>query len=200
MVGPRMNNPPFWMSHKDRKGRPIPQVLLDAAQLVWPRVLWLTDRELKDTARAAEILEKAVCLVASIMRRKGPQERILNLESYLYWAAVRILNRTVEREKMIQFIDDLEPVVDPQTDSYRHRIGGTQKQLLIRQIMRYLDTRTRGMFLLRVKGCSWEQIGAFLGIKANNAAVTYNAGVERARQRILRDSPDKSKPATGGAR
>jgi DNA-directed RNA polymerase specialized sigma24 family protein len=200
MVGPRMNNPPFWMSHKDRKGRPIPQVLLDAAQLVWPRVLWLTDRELKDTARAAEILEKAVCLVASIMHRKGPQERILNLESYLYWAAVRILNRTVEREKMIQFIDDLEPVVDPQTDSYRHRIGGTQKQLLIRQVMRYLDTRTRGMFLLRVKGCSWEEIGAFLGIKANNAAVTYNAGIERARQRILRSRPGKSTPAAGGAR
>ena len=188
------------MSHKDRKGRPIPQVVLDAAQLVWPRVLWLTDRELKDTARAAEILEKAVCLVESIMHRKGPQERILNLESYLYWAAVRTLNRTVERENMIQFIDDLEPVVDPQTDSYRHRIGGAQKQLLIRQVMRYLDTRTRGMFLLRVKGYSWEQIGAFLGIKANNAAVTYNAGVEKARQRILRGRPDKSKPATGGAR
>ena len=188
------------MSHKDRKGRPIPQVLLDAAQLVWPRVLWLTERELKDTARAAEILDKAVCVVANIMRRKGPEERILDPESYLYWAAVRILNRTVGREKMIQFIDDLEPVVDPQTDSYRHRISGTQKQLLIKQIMRYMDDRTRGMFLLRVKGYSWEQIGAFLRIKANNAAVTYNAGVERARQRILRGRPDKSKPATGGAR
>lgn len=195
-----MNNPLFWMSHKDQKGRPIPQVLLDAAQLVWPRVLWLTERELKDTARAAEILEKAVCLVASIMRRKGPQERILNLESYLYWAAVRTLNRTVERDKMIQFIDDLEPVVDPQTDSYRHRISGTQKQLLIKQVMRYLDARTRRMFLLRVKGFSWENVGAFEGMKANHAAVAYNAGVEKARQRILKCRPGKTKPAAGGVR
>jgi hypothetical protein len=115
MVAPPKNDPPFWMSDKDRKGRSIPPVLLEAAQGVWPRVLWLTERDLKDTARAAEMLDKAVCVVARIMHRKAPQEQILDLESYLYWTAARILYRSVEREKILQFIDDLEPIAVSQT-------------------------------------------------------------------------------------
>lgn len=200
MVAPPKNNPPFWMPDKDRKGRSIPQSLLDVAQLVWPRVVYLTERELKDIGGAAEILEKAVCVVSRVMQRRGPDHRILDPESYLYWVAARILYKTVEREKMVQFIHDLEPVLQAKTGSYRDRMSGIQKQLLIRQIMRYMDTRTRGMFLLRVKGYSWEEIGEFLGMKANNAAVAYNAGVERARQRILSCRPGKSKPAAGGVR
>src|SRR5262245_31773461 len=200
MVGPSKNDPPFWMPDKDRKGRSIPKSLLDLAQVVWSRVVYLTERELKDTARAAEILETAVGVVSRVMQRRGPDHRILDPESYLYWAAARIVYRTLEREKMVQFIDDLEPVLHAQTGSYRSRMSGTEKQILIRQIMRYMDTRTRGMFLLRVKGFTWEQIGAFAGMKANPAAVAYNEGVERARHRILRSRPGKSKPAAGGVR
>jgi hypothetical protein len=66
--------------------------------------------------------------------------------------------------------------------------------------LRRHGTRMRGIFLLRVKGYSWEDVGAFLGMKANYAAVAYNEGVERARQRILRSRPGKSKPAAGGVR
>ena len=90
MVGPLKNDPPFWMSDKDRKGRSIPQSLLDLAQRVWSRVVYLTERELKDTARAAEILETAVGVVSRVMQRRGPDHRILDPESYLYWAAARI--------------------------------------------------------------------------------------------------------------
>ncbi len=200
MVGPSKNDPPFWMPDKDRKGRSIPRSLLDLAQLVWSRVVYLTERELKDTARAAEILETAVGVVSRLMQRRGPNHRILDPESYLYWAEARIVYRIVEREKMVQFIYDLEPVLQAKAGNYRNRMSGTQTQLLIRQIMRYMDARTRRMFLLRVKGFSWEQVGAFVGMKANHAAVAYNAGVERTRQRILRCRPGKTKPAAGGVR
>jgi DNA-directed RNA polymerase specialized sigma24 family protein len=188
------------MSDIDRRRRPISQALLDAAQLVWPRVLYLTERELKDTAWAAEILDRAVCVVSNIMYRKGPQERILDPESYLYWAAARILYRTVEREKMIQVIDDVEPVTVLKKGRYRDSLTGSRKKLLIKQVMRYMDTRTRRMFVLRVKGYSWAEVGKFLGITANNAAVHYNSGIERARQRILRGKTAKTKQAADGVR
>ena len=97
-------------------------------------------------------------------------------------------------------IADLEPVLQGQTASYRHRMSGTERHLLIGQIMRYMDIRTRGMFVLRVKGFTWEQVGAFTGMKANHAAVAYNEGVEKARQRILRSTPGRSKPAVGRVR
>ena len=200
MVDFSTNRPPFWMSATDRKGRPIPPSLLEIAQLVWPRFLWITERELKDTAQAAEILDRAVCVVARIMHRRGPQAGILDPASYLYWVAARILYRTIEREKMIQFIDDLEPILHPPTVAYRNRLSGTEKKILINQVLRYMDSRTRRIFLLRVLGHSWEQIGALLGISANNAAVTYNAGLGKTRQRIYRSNPGRSKPAAGGAR
>jgi RNA polymerase sigma factor (sigma-70 family) len=188
------------MPDKDRTGKPIPQSLLEAAQLVWPRVRYLAERELRDGAKAAEILEKAVYVVARVLERQSPQAGILNMDSYLYWAAARTLFRSVEREKMVQFIEDLEPVLQPKTGRYRDHIGGTQQQLLIRQIIRYMDSRTRSMFLLRVKGYTWEEVGRFLGIKANNAAVAYSTGVEKARQRILRCRTGHSKPAARGER
>ena len=173
---------------------------MDVVQLVWPRVLYLTERELMDTALAAEILDKAVCVVSHIIYRKGSQERILNPESYLYWVAARILYRTVERNKMIEVIDDLEPLALPKKGRYRDSLTGDRKKLLIKQIMRYMDTRTRRMYLLRVKGYSWAEIGELFGITANNAAVQFNAGVQRARQRILRRGITKRKPSAGEAR
>jgi hypothetical protein len=200
MIGSPKNDPPFWMSNTDRRGKPIPQVLLDAAQLIWPRVLFLTKRELKDTAWAAEILDKAVCVVSKIMYRKGPQERILDPESYLYWATARILYRAVERDKMIQVIDDLEPATVPKKGQYRDSLAGSRKKLLIKQVMKYMDTRTRRMFVLRVSGYSWAEVGKFSGITANNAAVQYNSGIERARQRILRYKTTQAKSAADGVR
>jgi len=200
MVDFSTNRPPFWMSDTDRFGRPVPPSLLGIAQLVWPRVLWITERELKDTARAAEILDRAVRVVARIIHRRGPQAGILDPESYLYWVAARILYRNIEREKMIQFIDDLEPILHPPTVAYRNRLSGTEKKILINQVVRYMDRRTRGIFLLRSSGHSWEQIGDLLGVSANNAAVTYHAGIQRTRHRIFRSRPGRSKPAASGAR
>src|SRR5262249_23799932 len=200
MANFRTTDPPFWTPGTDRKGRPVPQVLIEAAQHIWPRVLYLTERELKDKALGAEILDKAVCVVSNIMYRKGPQERILDPESYLYWAAARILYRTVEREKMIQVIDNLEPLTVPKKGRYRDSLTGTRKKLLIHQVMRHMDRRTRRMFVLRVKGYSWAEVGKFFGITANNAAVQYNSGIERARRRILRNETTKAKSATDGVR
>ncbi|MEW5976042.1 MAG: sigma-70 family RNA polymerase sigma factor [Acidobacteriota bacterium] len=193
-------NPPFWMPASDRKGRPIPPDLMEVARLIWPRVAYLVERELKDGSRAAEVLEKAVSIVSSVMYRKGPQERILNPESYLYWVAARILYRVIEREKMIQFMDDLEPVASPKLGFYRDRLSKTEQKLFMKQAMRYMDSRTRSLFLLRVKGYSWAEIGEFMGITANHATVLFSSGIERARRRILRQSAAKAKPAAGRAR
>jgi hypothetical protein len=61
------------------------------------------------------------------MNRKGPRERIPNPESY-YWVAARILYRTVERNKMIQVIDDLEPLALLKKGRYRDSLIGDRKR------------------------------------------------------------------------
>src|SRR5262245_58559860 len=104
MTSSRNTDPPFWMANTDSKGSPIPQVLLDATEQVWPRILYLAERELKDSAVAAEVLEAAVRVVVRRMDRRGSEDKILDTASYLYWTAARILCRKLRKQKMIQLI------------------------------------------------------------------------------------------------
>jgi RNA polymerase sigma factor (sigma-70 family) len=200
MTNSRNTDPPFWMANTDRKGRPIPQVLLGAAEQVWPRVLYLAERELKDTAVAAEILEAAVGVATRRMDRRGPEDRILNPASYLYWTAARILCRRLRKQKMIQLIEDLERAAAPKRGFRWNHIARVEKATLVSEIMKYMDTRTRRIFLLRVKSYSWGEIGEKLGITGNNAAVQFSHGVNKARQRIAKRTIGRGKSAANGAR
>ena len=191
---------PFWMAGIDRKGKPIPQVLLDAAEQVWPRVLYLAERELKDTAVAAEILEAAVRVVSRQMDRKGPEDRILDTDSYLYWTAARILCRRLKRHQMIQMIADLEEAAVPKRGSHWNRVTKAEKTTLVNEVMRFMDTRTRRIFLLRVKNYTWAEIGEKLGLTETNAAVQFSHGINQARQRILKMTIGRGKSAVSGTR
>ena len=179
---------------------PIPQVLLDAAEHVWPRVAYLAERELKDTAEAAEILEAAVRVVSRRMYLKGPEDRILDPDSFLYWTAARILCRRLKKEKMIQLIEDLEAVAIPKKGSHWNRITKAEKTTLLNEVMKFMDTRTRRIFLLRVKSYTWAEIGEKLGITETNAAVQFSYGVNQARQRILRMKIGRGRSEVGGTR
>lgn len=194
------NDSPFWMSSTDQKGNAIPQLLLDAAEHIWPRVLYLVERELKDTAVAAEILEAAVRVVARRMERKGPEDRIVDADSFLHWTAARILCRRLRKHKMIQLIEDLEMAAAPKKGFRWNRMTKAEKKALINEIMDYMDTRTRRLFLLRVKSYTWAEIGEKLGITENNAAVLFSHGVNQARQRILRTAIKRGRSAASGTR
>ena len=200
MASASNTDPPFWMATTDRNGRPIPQVLLDAAEHVWLRVAYLAERELKDTAEAAEILEAAVRVVSRRMYLKGPDDRILDPDSFLYWTAARILGRRLKKEKMIELIEDLEAVVTPKKGSHWNRITKAEKTTLLNEVMKFMDTRTRRIFLLRVKSYTWAEIGEKLGITETNAAVQFSYGVNQARQRILRMKMGRGRSAVSGTR
>jgi hypothetical protein len=178
--------PPFWIPEMDRKGRPIRKELYEAAARLWPRAYFQTLRELNDDSRASTIFESAVFSVSNVLHRNGHRSGIDNLDAYLYWAFSRKLAKRFTRDRLIQFVDSIELI------EYRRQTGQwsfvfeSDKSILLGQVLRFMDSRTRRIFLLRAGRRSWERIAEELGTNVNNATSLFNYGIKKARDRILR--------------
>ncbi len=102
--------------------------------------------------------------------RRGPGHR--NIEAYLYWSFVRKHAERRNREQRIQYLGSLEPLESLQ-------IGGhdwasrMEDEILFEQLTGYMDAKVRRMFVLRVLGYSWTEIGGRFGISAHNAEVRF---------------------------
>ena len=184
--------PPFWIPEKDRKGRIIEQDLLGAAQRLWPRAYSQTVRELHDGSWASEIFESAVFAVSNVIHRNGHRGAIRNLDAYLHWAFSRKLSKRVIKEKLIQFVDAQDLMQHKQRAADEKRLSDSNRDLLISQVMCYMDVRTKRIFLLRAGGRSWKRIAHELGTNVNNAAGLFKYGMAKARDRILKKAISKA--------
>ena len=70
--------------------------------------------------------------------------------------------------------------------------------LLIKELMGYMDERTRHMFSLRMIGYSWDEIARILKNTANNAQVLFNQGLKKARSRVMKSKDTNSTSGKGG--
>ncbi|MFZ0427928.1 MAG: hypothetical protein WAO20_07410 [Acidobacteriota bacterium] len=62
-----------------------------------------------------------------------------------------------------------------------------------------MDAKTRRLFVLRVLGYSWAEIGRKFGITAHNAEVQFSYGVKKARKHLLEKRPS-DRPKSGSGR
>jgi DNA-directed RNA polymerase specialized sigma24 family protein len=148
-----------------------------------------------DEARAAEILGIAVFRVSNVMYRKQTENQVRDPDSYLFWTFGRTLYRILKKEIMLDFIDVVEALRLKELIRSRKALSKTDRKILVRQVMRFMDVRTRRIFVLRVNRYSWKQIGEILGVSANYAEVMYSRGVERTRKRLFATQSYKSKSA-----
>ncbi len=95
--------PLFWVNPEDRKGEPIGHDLLNAAEAIFSRVVYLTGQFLHDEARAPQILEKVVHSVWERMQNQSKGEQIVNLEAYLFRSVVRELAGIHAKEARLQY-------------------------------------------------------------------------------------------------
>ncbi len=61
-----------------------------------------------------------------------------------------------------------------------------------------MDEKTRRLFVLRVLGYSWAEIGLKSGITAHNAEVQFSYGVKKARKALLRNRPSDRPESESG--
>lgn len=180
----RIAPPPLWISETDEHGNRVSPEVLESAQRIWPRVFRHLQRLQQDTAPAAEILEAASHSVSRSLRRKRGQHAIRDLDSYLFWAFVRKHNRGMIREGRIQYVESLESITDVKTDSQGEWVAALEQEIHLKQLVCYLDERTRNMLMHRIWGDSWADIGKRFGISAHNAEVQFANGIKRGRSRF----------------
>jgi DNA-directed RNA polymerase specialized sigma24 family protein len=180
----RIAPPPLWISETDEHGNRVSPEVLGSAQRIWSRVLRHLHYLQQDTAPAAEILEAACHSVSRSLRRKREQRVIRDLDSYLFWAFVRKHNRGMIREGRIQYVESLESITDVKTDSQGEWVAALEQEIHLKQLVCYLDERTRNMLMYRIWGDSWADIGKRFGISAHNAEVQFANGIKRSRSRL----------------
>src|SRR5579863_505425 len=109
MRGDSEADPPVWIWQSDQSGTAVDTDLLDAARRNWARVRSYAERHQQDPAKAADILEGVLRSLSRTRRAHGRSGNpIRNLDSYLYVAFVRGLNRHVARQPKIQFVGSLQ--------------------------------------------------------------------------------------------
>jgi len=194
MDEPRPTRPLFWMDEKGPTGEPIDSVLIEAASRIFERVAYLTELQLHDLARAPQVLEQSVYDVAATMRHKTAEdEKVENLEAYLYRAVVRKINDIQARERRIEYVQSLELLERLAAGGRDDWVTAFQRDLQLEETLSHLDPRTREIFTRRASGDSWDEVAKAMGISdGDNARSLFRYGVRKARERLLKRNRPKT--------
>jgi DNA-directed RNA polymerase specialized sigma24 family protein len=182
--------PPLWISETDEHGNQVSREVVEAAHRIWSRVLQYVRLEGRDLAPAAEILESACHCVSRVMRRNRQRNHIRNIDSYLYWAFVRGYNRRMVREARIQYVKSVETFADARIQPDHNWVSMLDNEIQFKQLLGYMDPKTRHMLMRRISGDSWAEIGESLGINTHNAEVQFANGIKKARSRLFGQGSD----------
>ena len=180
------SDPPFWINDKDERGQPLDAEVLGAAERIWARVVVLTRSGLHDVSRSAEILEATAAAVSRALRRRSAEPAVRDIDAYLLYAFIRRLHKIAAKESRLQSGHSSEILA-----SFAARTGPqpseVDAEIQLRELLSYMDFRTRGMFALRCEGYSWKQIAEQLDFKSGHSAeVQFSKGLQAARMRLMR--------------
>jgi hypothetical protein len=188
-------NPSLWLPLQDELGRPKDPAILSAAQHNWTRVLAYARRQGQDASVAADVMEGVAGAVASLkLRRPQLFQRINNLEVYLFWAAIRRLNKLAAKEPFLEYVgslDDLNSLAGLRQSSSALDI---ENQALAKELMGFLSERIRFLFSNQAMGYKWPEIAESMGTTALRLRVQFSEGIAAARKRILGKAGPKRNP------
>jgi len=177
---------------------PLPEEVLTAARVAWPRVVAHAARELEregskreSEALAADIWEAVLRSVSKALQRKGEYRSFVgDFESYLLAAFHhrfhRFLKTEHKRREMFQSApEDLDfDLIESAPDE--GWVEELEQAITIRQITDHMDGWTKKVWQARQYGYSWKEIAARLGISEPQAKMRFQYGLEKTRQSIVR--------------
>ena len=184
---------------RDESGHEIEQDLVDAAERNWVRIHAYARRHRQDPSRTANVLEATLLALSRARNSNAPLVRpIRNLDNYLYAAFVRRLNRHLAREPKIETVGSLQDLDALSGSRLRTVSPSVEEELLVKEVMTFLDDQPREMFALRKTGYSWKDVASILKTTANNAQVRFNEGLKRARNRVMKPNDARNTSGKGG--
>ena len=182
MVDEMSTNGGVRVSPTDRRGRPIDSRVLAAAEAIARRAVRYAEKLLIDPAVAADLLEEAAATVSRALKSEQVSKRpIRDLQSYLFRAFLRRLNRTQRAELLAaaflqKYVLPLDKSVNP------HQL--IEKKILIDEFLLQCDPITREMLCRRIEGFSWKEIGHAYGISSHAAESRVSQNFQKIRNRL----------------
>jgi DNA-directed RNA polymerase specialized sigma24 family protein len=174
--------PPFWIRQEDR-GAPIDARVVEASQRLWPWAYRHVERELRDGARAAELLEQVAIEVSG--RLQVAPRVAENLNGYLITAFHRqvrahlLRNNRLVYEGLLKELEKNHRLVAPDW------VTSLETDLTIGLLLSHLPHEIKHMLHYRMLDFSWRAIGKTMGLSAKQAKSRFYYGVQRAYQVLL---------------
>ena len=166
----------------DRRGRQISPAVLNAAEEIGRRALRHAEKLSIDPAVATNLLEEAAATVSRAMSAKSSSQRpIQNLNSYLFRAFIRRVNKRYKQE--LSSAESLRAHARETPDSIDPRLS-IENKILIDEFLTRCDPTTRDMFLRRIVGFSWREIGWSHGISTHAAESRFNQAFQKVRRKL----------------
>ena len=169
------------VSPLDRRGRPISPAIRIAAEEVSGRAMQHAERLFVDPAEAANVLEEAASAVSrALISKKTDESSIRNLQSYLFRAFLRRLNRTKKRELVLDKTIDLENFHSHTSQNVRT----LEMKIFMDEFMMHCDPAMRDMFCRRMAGYSWNEIAQTHGISSHAAESKFSQTLQKVRRKL----------------
>ena len=170
------------VSPTDRRGRPISPPVLRAAEEVSRRAIQHAERLLVDGAVAANLLEEAAAAVSRALTAKSTHERpVRDLESYLFRAFLRRLNRAKRRQSLFSEAVELESFPAPISSDPR---AALEMKIFMDEFLMQCDPAMRDVVCRRIEGCSWNEIGRAYRISSHAAESKFSQALQKVRKKI----------------
>jgi len=176
--------PQFWIPETDHQDRAIDQRVIDVAQSLWPWAFRRVERELNDSARAAELVESVTVEVSA--RLKAEPEVGRNLRGYFITAFHRRVRSQVLKESRLEYEGLLRELEENHKLRAPDCVSALEKELTLKFLLSYLPHTVNHMLHCRMLGFSWKKIGQVLGISAKQAKSRFYYGVQQAYETLLK--------------
>ena len=168
----------FRISPVDRLGRKISPAVLNAAEAIGRRAIQHAEKLLVDPAVATTLLEQAAATVSRAIeaRRRCTKNDILDLQSYLFRAFIRRIDKIKKRQLLLDSAVDAHSVDTRNSADPRTKL---ELKILVDELLTRCDPVTRDMFYRRIRGFSWKEIGLSYGISGHAAASRFSLALRR---------------------
>ena len=166
----------------DQRGRPISPLVLNAAEELSRRAIHHAEKLLVDPAVAANLLEEAAATVSRALRAKNTVERpVQDLESYLFRAFLRRLDRTKKRQTLLADAVDLHGFLSRISWDPRRSL---EKKIFVDELLIHCDPVVRDMLCRRLGGCSWKEIGRAYRISSHAAESKFSQALQKVKKKL----------------
>ena len=180
---------PFWLPAADTDGRLINDSVRDAARELWPWAFRHVQKELRDGARALEIVQEVAADVSE--RLKDDAEVGRNLKGYFTTAFIHCVRNHLFRASRLEYeglIRELEKNHHPPAPDW---IRGFETALSLKLLAAYMSASMRRMLNYRLSDYSWKEIGVVFNMTARQVRSRFYYGARRAYDDLLTDQVER---------